>query len=182
MPPTSTPTPTRGAGGLPVGVGGQRRVPALRRHRQPRGLLDDGQARAWRWRWCTSSPTPTPPTQAKEKVLELARLLTPLVRPADRPRRPLHRNSGGAAPQLPGGPTSPCIMRRFMMRIAERVAERRAAPWRSVTGEISGPGGQPDHGGHGRHRGMSCTLPVFRPAHRHGQGGDHPHRPEDRHL
>ena len=36
--------PAPGAGGLPVGVGGQGGLPPVRGHRQPRGLLDDGQA------------------------------------------------------------------------------------------------------------------------------------------
>ena len=54
--------------------GGQ---PALRRHRLPRGLLDDPPSGASPWRWSTTSPTPIPLRSAKQKVLTLAKATTP---------------------------------------------------------------------------------------------------------
>ena len=153
--------PTPGAGGLPVGVGRARRLPALRRHRQPCGLLDDGQARAGAGDACISSATPTPPTEAKEKVLDLARLLTPWcgrltvhVVPFTEIQEELRRSCPEALFTL--------LMRRFMMRIcrAGGQARRRRMAWSparslgqvaSQTMEAMAVTGQ------------VCTLPVFRP-------------------
>ena len=71
------------------------------------------------------------------------------------------------------------ITRRFMMRIAERLARKFGA----LNTRSSEPraGGQPDHGGHHLHGrgGRHARVPS---AHRHGQTGDHRDRRKDRHL
>ena len=97
--------PTPGAGGLPVGVGGP---PFLCSpgDRQPRGLLDDGQTGAG----SGDGPLfqlPLHLPEAKEKVLELARLLTPGAAASPSTWSPLQRfrrNSAAAALS----PSSPC--------------------------------------------------------------------------
>ena len=99
--------------------------------------------------------------EAKEKVLDLARLLTPWcgrltvhVVPFTDIQEELRRSCPEELFTL--------LMRRFMMRIAEQVAKRIGAHG-LVTGECSGPGGQPDHGGHGRHRPGRAPCPSSAP-------------------
>ena len=77
MPPTSTPPPSPAAGGLPIGMGG-RAVSLLS------GGIDSPVA-SWMIAkpgrgagdGATSSLLPIPPSRPQDKVLELARLLTP---------------------------------------------------------------------------------------------------------
>ncbi len=95
-----------GAGGLPVGVGGPP-SPALWRDRQPRGLLDDGQAGGWPWRWSTSTPTPTPPLKPRRRCWTWPGCLPPGAAASPSMWSPLQRfrrNSAAAAPS----PSSPC--------------------------------------------------------------------------
>ncbi len=70
------------------------------------------------------------------------------------------------------------VMRRFMMKIATRVAPRIAGPW--SRGECRS-GRQPDHPGPRLHRRGRRSAGVP-PGHRDGQRGDHRHRPENRHV
>ena len=127
--------PTPGAGGLPVGVGGTA-VSLLS------GGIDSPVAS---WMMAKrgvalemvhffSYPYTSP--EAKEKVLELARLLTPWtgrlvvhVVPFTQIQEELRRS----CPE----PLFTLLMRRFMMRIAERVAKRVGAQG-LVTGESLG--------------------------------------------
>ena len=95
------------------------------------------------------------------KVLELARLLTPWcgrltvhVVPFTEIQEELRRSCPESLFTL--------LMRRFMMRIAQRVAQRVGGP-RAGHRRVPGPGGQPDHGGHGGHRAGGLSLPIFRP-------------------
>ena len=64
------------------------------------------------------------------------------------------------------------LMRRFMMRIAERIARknRRAG---AGHGREPGAGGQPDDGSHRSARTPWCDMPVFRPLIGIGQAGNH---------
>ena len=75
-------------------------------------------------------------------------------------------------------PTSPWPCAGLPMRISELVADRVGAD-AIVTGE-PGPGGQPDHVGHGRDPGGGDKTRIP-PGDRHGQG-DRPDRPENHHL
>ena len=136
--------PTPGAGGLPVGVGGKA-VSLLS------GGIDSPVAS---WMMAKrgvalemvhffSYPYTSP--EAKEKVLTLAKLLTPWcgrltvhVVPFTRIQEQLRLHCPEALFTL--------LMRRFMMRISQRVAQRVGAHG-LITGESPGPGGQPDHGG-----------------------------------
>ena len=88
------------AGGLPVGINGRAVSPAVRRHRQPGCLLDDRQAGGGPGDGAFLLPLHLP--EAKEKVLELARLLTPYTGRPHRPCGALHRHQE-AAPLLPRG-------------------------------------------------------------------------------
>ena len=170
--------PTPGAGGLPVGVGGHAvsllsggiDSPVASWMMAKRGL-------ALEMVHFFSYPYTSP--EAKEKVPGPGPAADPLVRAADGPCRPLHGNSGGAAPQLPGGPLHPAHAPLYDAHLRAGGQARRR-PWPGHR-RIPGPGGQPDHGGHGRHR--SGLHPARLPArYWHGQRRDHPHRPEDRDL
>ena len=156
--------PEPGAGGLPVGTSGR----AL-------SLLSGGiDSPVASWMMAKrgvalemvhfySYPYTSP--EAREKVLELARLLTPwcgrltpllsggLLHPPHAPVHDAHRGGGGPAHGLP------------------RRGHRR----------VPGTGGLPDHGRHGRHRGRHRASHLPAPG-GDGQGGGGPHRAEDRHL
>ena len=170
--------PQPGAGGLPVGING-RAVSLLS------GGIDSPVASwmiakrgvALEMVHFFSYPYTSP--EAKEKVLELARLLTPLHRPPHRPCGALHRHSGGAAPLLPRGAVhhhhAPLYDAHFP---GGGQAVRGQGPGHR---RVSGPGGKPDHGRHAGHR--LCGGAAHPAAlHRDGQGGDRSDRPEDRHL
>lgn len=151
--------PTPGAGGLPVGVGGKA-VSLLS------GGIDSPVAS---WMMAKrgvalemvhffSYPYTSP--EAKEKVLELARLLTPWtgrlvvhVVPFTQIQEELRRSCPEALFTL--------LMRRFMMRIAERVAQRVGAEG-LVTGESLGQVASQTMQAMAV-TGQVCTLPVFRP-------------------
>ena len=168
--------PEPGAGGLPVGTSGR-----------AMSLLSGGiDSPVASWMMAKrgvalemvhfySYPYTSP--EAKEKVLDLARLLTPWtgrlivhVVPFTHIQEELRR----ACPEE----LFTLLMRRFMMRIAEGPPHRLPGPGHR---RVSGPGGLPDHGRHGGHR--SGRLPARVPASGgHGQGGGGPHRPKNRHL
>ncbi len=151
--------PTPGAGGLPVGVGGKA-VSLLS------GGIDSPVAS---WMMAKrgvalemvhffSYPYTSP--EAKEKVLELARLLTPWtgrlvvhVVPFTQIQEELRRSCPEALFTL--------LMRRFMMRIAEKVAQRVGAEG-LVTGESLGQVASQTMEAMAV-TGQVCTLPVFRP-------------------
>ena len=151
--------PTPGAGGLPVGVGGKA-VSLLS------GGIDSPVAS---WMMAKrgvalemvhffSYPYTSP--EAKEKVLELARLLTPWagrlvvhVVPFTQIQEELRRSCPEALFTL--------LMRRFMMRIAEKVAQRVGAEG-LVTGESLGQVASQTMQAMAV-TGQVCTLPVFRP-------------------
>ncbi len=170
--------PAPGAGGLPVGVGG-RAVSLLS------GGIDSPVAS---WMMAKrgvalemvhffSYPYTSP--EAKDKVLHPGPAPDPLVRAAHRPRGALYQDPGAAAAPLPGGPLHPA---HAPVHDAHLPAGGPAGGGpRAGHRGVPGPGGQPDHGGHGRHR--PGVLPARVPASGgHGQGGDHPGGPEDRHL
>ena len=151
--------PEPGAGGLPVGVNG-RAVSLLS------GGIDSPVAS---WMMAKrgvalemvhffSYPYTSP--EAKEKVLELARLLTPWtgrlvvhVVPFTQIQEELRRSCPEALFTL--------LMRRFMMRIAERVAQRVGAEG-LVTGESLGQVASQTMQAMAV-TGQVCSLPVFRP-------------------
>lgn len=151
--------PTPGAGGLPVGVGGKA-VSLLS------GGIDSPVAS---WMMAKrgvalemvhffSYPYTSP--EAKEKVLELARLLTPWcgrlvvhVVPFTQIQEELRRQCPESLFTL--------LMRRFMMRISERVAQRVGAEG-LVTGESLGQVASQTMQAMAV-TGQVCTLPVFRP-------------------
>ena len=151
--------PTPGAGGLPVGVGGKA-VSLLS------GGIDSPVAS---WMMAKrgvalemvhffSYPYTSP--EAKEKVLELARLLTPWcgrlvvhVVPFTQIQEELRRQCPESLFTL--------LMRRFMMRIAERVAQRVGAEG-LVTGESLGQVASQTMQAMAV-TGQVCTMPVFRP-------------------
>ena len=177
LPPMSTPIPPPAPADCRWGRG-DRPSPALWRDRQPRGLLDDGQAGAGSGDGPLFSVIPTPPPEAKEKVLELARLLTPWcgrltvhVVPFTEIQEELRRSCPESLFTL--------LMRRFMMRIAQRVAQRVGAHG-LVTGESLGQVASQTM------EAMAVTGQVVSPhlpaRGGHGQGRDCPDRPENRHL
>lgn len=151
--------PTPGAGGLPVGMGGKA-VSLLS------GGIDSPVAS---WMMAKrgvalemvhffSYPYTSP--EAKEKVLDLARLITPWcgrltvhVVPFTEIQEELRRACPEALFTL--------LMRRFMMRISERVAQRVGAHG-LVTGESLGQVASQTMEAMAV-TGQVCTLPVFRP-------------------
>lgn len=151
--------PTLGAGGLPVGMGG-RAVSLLS------GGIDSPVAS---WMMAKrgvalemvhffSYPYTSP--EAKEKVLELAKLLTPWcgrltvhVVPFTEIQEELRRS----CPE----PLFTILMRRFMMRISEAVAHRIGAHG-LITGESLGQVASQTMEAMAV-TGQVCSLPVFRP-------------------
>ena len=151
--------PELGAGGLPVGING-RAVSLLS------GGIDSPVAS---WMMAKrglalemvhffSYPYTSP--EAKEKVLELARLLAPWIGrhmvhvvPFTHIQEEIRRNCPDELFTV--------IMRRFMMRIAEKVAERIDAG-ALVTGESLGQVASQTMAAMGC-TGAVCSLPVFRP-------------------
>ena len=161
--------PEPGAGGLPVGVGG-RAVSLLS------GGIDSPVAswmiakRGIALEMVHFFSYPYTSEEAKQKVLTLAKLLTPWcgrltvhVVPFTAIQEELRRKCPAVhdAHRRGGGPA-----------VRRRGHRHRRVP---------GPGGQPDHGGHAGHH---CRHHPAHPAAGggHGQGGDCPHRPEDQHL
>ncbi len=148
-----------GAGGLPVGVGG-RAVSLLS------GGIDSPVSswmmakRGLALEMVHFFSYPYTSLEAKEKVLELARLLTPWcgrltvhVVPFTEIQEELRRK----CPE----PLFTLLMRRFMMRIAQRVAQRVGAG-AIVTGESLGQVASQTMEAMALTQG-ACTLPVFRP-------------------
>ena len=151
--------PAPGAGGLPVGVGGKA-VSLLS------GGIDSPVAS---WMMAKrgvalemvhffSYPDPSP--EAKDKVLTLAQLLTPWcgrltvhVVPFTKIQEQLRLHCPEALFTL--------LMRRFMMRISERVAQRVGAHG-LITGESLGQVASQTMEAMAV-TGQVCTLPVFRP-------------------
>ena len=151
--------PTLGAGGLPVGVGGKAvsllsggiDSPVASWMMAKRGL-------ALEMVHFFSYPYTSP--EAKEKVLELARLITPWcgrltvhVVPFTEIQEELRR----ACPE----DLFTLLMRRFMMRISEQVAHRVGAH-ALVTGESLGQVASQTMEAMAVTNAV-CTLPVFRP-------------------
>ena len=151
--------PTPGAGGLPVGVGGTAvsllsggiDSPVASWMMAKRGL-------ALEMVHFFSYPYPSP--EAKEKVLELARLLTPWcgrltvhVVPFTEIQEELRRSCPESLFTL--------LMRRFMMRIAQRVAQRVGAHG-LVTGESLGQVASQTMEAMAV-TGQVVSLPIFRP-------------------
>ena len=151
--------PTPGAGGLPVGMGGKAvsllsggiDSPVASWMMAKRGVaLEMGHF--------FSYPYTSP--EAKEKALELARLITPWcgrltvhVVPFTEIQEELRRSCPEALFTL--------LMRRFMMRISERVAQRIGAHG-LVTGESLGQVASQTMDAMAVTN-QVCTLPVFRP-------------------
>ena len=149
--------PTPGAGGLPVGVGGTA-VSLLS------GGIDSPVAS---WMMAKRGLAlemvhffSYPYTEAKEKVLELARLLTPWcgrltvhVVPFTEIQEELRRSCPESLFTL--------LMRRFMMRIAQRVAQRVGAHG-LVTGESLGQVASQTMEAMAV-TGQVVSLPIFRP-------------------
>lgn len=151
--------PTLGAGGLPVGVGG-RAVSLLS------GGIDSPVAS---WMMAKrgvslemlhffSYPYTSP--EAKEKVIELARLLTPWcgrltvhVVPFTEIQEELRRQCPESLFTI--------LMRRFMMRIAQAVAENEGCK-ALITGESMGQVASQTMDAMAV-TGQVCTIPVFRP-------------------
>lgn len=151
--------PEPGAGGLPVGIGG-RAVSLLS------GGIDSPVAswmiakRGIALEMVHFFSYPYTSLEAKEKVLELARLLTPWcghmmvhVVPFTAIQEELRR----ACPEE----LFTVLMRRFMMRIAEEVA-RRCGAGAIVTGESLGQVASQTMEAMGATTAV-CTLPVLRP-------------------
>ena len=151
--------PTPGAGGLPVGVGGTAvsllsggiDSPVASWMMAKRGL-------ALEMVHFFSYPSTSP--EAKEKVLELARLLTPWcgrltvhVVPFTEIQEELRRSCPESLFTL--------LMRRFMMRIAQRVAQRVGAHG-LVTGESLGQVASQTMEAMAV-TGQVVSLPIFRP-------------------
>ena len=180
--------PEPGAGGLPVGVGG-RAVSLLS------GGIDSPVAswmiakRGIALEMVHFFSYPYTSEEAKQKVLTLAKLLTPWcgrltvhVVPFTAIQEELRRKCPEELFTV--------LMRRFMMRIAEAVAQRCGAG-AIVTGECLGQVASQTMEamrGVGPANGARAAPPRrHHPAHPaagggHGQGGDCPHRPEDQHL
>lgn len=151
--------PAQGAGGLPVGIGGKAMC-----------LLSggiDSPVAAWMMAKRGLAPEmihffsyPYTSPEAKEKVLQLARLLAPWcgrmnvhVVPFTEIQEALRRHCPDELFTV--------LMRRFMMRIAEELAGRTGCG-ALVTGESLGQvASQTMHAMHCT--GAVCTLPVFRP-------------------
>ena len=170
--------PEPGAGGLPVGIGG-RAVSLLS------GGIDSPVAS---WMMAKrglaldmvhffSYPYTSP--EAKDKVIELARLITPWcgrltvhVVPFTKIQEELRRSCPRGAVHHPHAP----------LHDAHRLpGGLPGGRWRSGHRREPGPGGQPDNVRHAYDR--RCVRPAHPPARGgHGQGGDRPHRPEDRYL
>ena len=151
--------PQPGAGGLPVGIGGKA-VSLLS------GGIDSPVAsymmakRGLELEMVHFFSYPYTSQQAKEKVLELARRLTPWcgkltvhVVPFTKIQEELRRTCPEELFTL--------LMRRFMMRIAQRVAFREGAG-ALVTGESLGQVASQTMHAMGC-TGAVCRLPVFRP-------------------
>jgi len=151
--------PEPGAGGLPVGMGGR----AL-------SLLSGGiDSPVASWMIAKRGVAlemvhffsyPYTSNEAKEKVLDLARLLTPWcgrltvhVVPFTAIQEELRRSCPQELFTL--------VMRRFMMRIAQRVAQRIGAG-ALVTGESLGQVASQTIDAM-RITGAACTLPILRP-------------------
>ena len=156
--------PEPGAGGLPVGVGG-RAVSLLS------GGIDSPVAswmiakRGIALEMVHFFSYPYTSEEAKQKVLDLAKLLGPgqaaypLVRTAHRPCGALYSDPGRTAPQVPRGavyrPHAP--VHDAHCPGGSRPVRRRSHCYRRVPG----PGGQPDHGGHaGHHRRVRPAHPA----------------------
>ena len=148
-----------GAGGLPVGVGGKSALLLSGGIDSPvAGYMMAKRGVELECVHFFSYPYTSP--EAKEKVLELARLLTPWtgrlvvhVVPFTQIQEELRRS----CPE----PLFTLLMRRFMMRIAERVAKRVGAQG-LVTGESLGQVASQTMQAMAV-TGQVCTLPVFRP-------------------
>ena len=163
-----------GAGGLPVGTGGHA-VSLL-----SGGL--DSPVSSWmmarRGAALEMVHFVSPPytsQQAQDKVLELARLLTAYcghmlvhIIPFTEIQEEIRRKCPEEYFTL--------IMRRFMMRISQAVAKKAGAQ-ALVTGESLGQVASQTMMALGVTGSAGAPGPD-----RYGQGGDHPHRPGDRHL
>ena len=167
-----------GAGGLPIGMGGSA-VSLLS------GGIDSPVASYMMAKRGVSlemvhffSP-PYTSDAAKEKVLELAQLLTPWCGRLTVHIVPFTEIQEQIRMNCPDGPfhahhaplhDAPCPARG-----------RRGARQGARHRRMSRAGRQPDDGGSARERGCGgAARPA--PSHRHGQGGDHPHLPKDRHV
>ena len=128
-PPMSTPPAEPGAGGLPIGMGGRAVSLLSGGIDSPVASLDDGQA----GRAAGDGPLRLLPlylaSRPSEKVLELARTADcRWCGTADGPRGPLYRDPGGDRAAAARRSYFTLIMRRFMMRIAERLAQAHGLP------------------------------------------------------
>ena len=180
-PPMSTAQPQPGAGGLPAGVGGRAMCllsggidsPVAAYMMAKRGVEIE----------CVHFFSyPYTSQLAKDKVLELARLVTRYSGQDDRQRGALHRDSGGHPATTAPRSYFTLIMRRFMMR-------HRPAPWPGedgcgalVTGENLGQVASSDHGGHDCHRRGGGSCPFSCPLVGMDKEEIVTHRPEHRHA
>lgn len=151
--------PAQGAGGLPVGIGGKAMC-----------LLSggiDSPVAAWMIAKRGLAPEmihffsyPYTSPEAKEKVLQLARLLAPWCGRMNVHVVPFTEIQEQLRKHCPDELFT-VLMRRFMMRIAEALAARTGCG-ALVTGESLGQvASQTMHAMHCT--GAVCTLPVFRP-------------------
>ena len=117
--------------------------------------------------------------QAREKVVELARLLTPYTGRTILHIVPFTEIQEEYPPQLPGGIFHPhhAPVHDAHCPARGRAHRRRLHRHRRVPG----PGGQPDAGGHALHR-RCMRAAHLPPSGGHGQGRDHCRFPQDRHL
>ena len=166
-----------GAGGLPTGVGGRAAVLLS-------GGIDSPVAaymiakRGVEIECIHFFSYPYTSEQARDKVLELARLVT---RYCGRMTVDVVGFTEIQEAIRDGCPEEyfTLIMRRFMMRIAQRIALEHGCKC-LVTGENLGQVASQTMEAMGV-TGAVVSLPVFYPPHRHGQGGDCHHRPPHRH-
>lgn len=154
----------QGAGGLPTGVGGRAMVLLS-------GGIDSPVAgymiakRGVELECVHFFSYPYTSELAKDKVLELARLMTRYCGPDDGEHCGLHRDSGGHPGQLLGG-----IFHSDHAAVYDddfRAHCPGARLWLSGHRRKPGSGGFSDHGGHGGDRGLR-GLAYFPAADRHG--------------
>ena len=159
MRPMSTRAPTQGAGGTARRLQRPGRDAALRRHRQPRLHLDDSPAR----RALHTRPLLLLPlhlrARPRRRSSSWRELLTPWCGPHVRcevvPFTHIQEEIRDKCPEE----YFTLIMRRFMMRIAERHRRAQRLQGHRHRREPR-PGRQPDHGGHGLHAGRDRTCPF----------------------
>ena len=167
-----------GAGGMPTGTNGRAMLllsggidSPVAGHMMARRGLELGAVHFYSYPYTSE--------EARDKVIELARILsgwtgklTVSVVPFTHIQQEIRQKCSEDYFTL--------VMRRFMMRLAERVA-RHAGLQGPDYRRKPGAGGQPDHRIAQRH-GQRLPYAGFPAAYRHGQGGNRRPRPADWHL